>query len=38
MLDSVQLNAAHKMKLWKETIQYASTMEKYINQGWKITI
>jgi hypothetical protein len=26
MLDMVQLNAAHKMKLWKEAIQYASTM------------
>jgi hypothetical protein len=26
MLDTVQLNAAHKMKLWKEAIQYASTM------------
>jgi hypothetical protein len=25
MLDKVQLNAAHKMKLRKETIQYAST-------------
>jgi predicted acetyltransferase len=26
MLDSVQLSAAHKMKLWEEAIQYASTM------------
>jgi predicted acetyltransferase len=26
MLDMVQLSAAHKIKLWKEAIQYASTM------------
>jgi hypothetical protein len=26
MLETVQLNAAHKMKLRKEAIQYASTM------------
>jgi hypothetical protein len=26
MLDSVQHNAAHEMKLWKEAFQYDSTM------------
>jgi hypothetical protein len=35
MLDTVTLNVAHKMKLWKQAIQYASTMANFLIKDGK---